>query len=81
VLASWEEVYDSTYSGEEDEGEAGFDTAGWTSSYDGSAIPPAAMREWLEGTLTRVGTLRGRAVLEVGVGTGMLLQGVCSPPP
>ncbi|MEV0688511.1 amino acid adenylation domain-containing protein, partial [Nocardia sp. NPDC050378] len=68
----WQSVYDSLYSGG-DPVELGEDFRGWESSYDGSPIPLPEMREWRDATVARIAALGGRRVLEVGVGTGLLL--------
>ncbi|WIX76044.1 non-ribosomal peptide synthase/polyketide synthase [Amycolatopsis carbonis] len=49
------------------------DFAGWDSSYDGTPIPLAHMREWRAATVTRIGELAPRRILEIGVGTGLLM--------
>ncbi|SCE02014.1 amino acid adenylation domain-containing protein [Streptomyces sp. SolWspMP-sol7th] len=49
---------------------------GWDSSYDGEPIPFAEMSEWRAATLDRVRALRPRRVLEIGVGSGLLLSGL-----
>ncbi|WP_462189003.1 non-ribosomal peptide synthetase, partial [Frankia sp. CcWB2] len=49
------------------------DFAGWDSSYDGQPIPFEHMREWRAATLDRIRALAPRRVLEIGVGTGLLL--------
>ena len=51
--------------------------AGWTDSYSGDAIPLPQMEEWLQCTLDRILALKPRAVLEVGFGTGMIIEGLC----
>jgi hypothetical protein len=48
--------------------------AGWTSSYDGRPIPPDQMREWLDHTVARIRGLRSRAVMDIGVGVGLILR-------
>jgi amino acid adenylation domain-containing protein len=73
-LAQWRLVYDGIYGGEDGpERERGFDTVGWTSSYTGGPIPAEQMREWVEGTASRILSLAPRRVLEIGCGTGLLL--------
>ncbi|MER5649307.1 amino acid adenylation domain-containing protein [Streptosporangium sp. NPDC002524] len=72
-LAEWRQIYDAEYT------EIGTavhteDFAGWDSSYDGSPIPLEHMREWRETTVARVEALEPRRVLEIGVGTGLLLS-------
>jgi len=47
--------------------------AGWTSSFDGQAIPPAEMCEWSDATVQRIRALSPRDVLEIGSGTGLIL--------
>src|SRR5690606_9725171 len=49
---------------------------GWNSTYDGRPIPLEEMREWREATVARVLAPRPRRVLEIGVGSGLILSGV-----
>ncbi|MEU5185533.1 amino acid adenylation domain-containing protein [Streptomyces klenkii] len=71
-VGEWQSIYDSLY---EDAAArpAGSDFTGWNSSYDGQPIPLAEMEEWRAATVDRVLSLRPRRVLEIGVGTGLLL--------
>ncbi|WP_282690169.1 hypothetical protein, partial [Streptomyces sp. CC216B] len=71
-LSEWQDLYDSVYTsaGETDIGE---NFASWNSSYDGQPIPLEDMREWRDSTVDRIKTLHPRRVLEIGVGTGLLL--------
>ncbi|WP_410571114.1 amino acid adenylation domain-containing protein [Amycolatopsis sp. cmx-4-61] len=48
--------------------------AGWNSSYDGSEIPLGEMREWHAATIERIRALRPKHVLEIGVGSGLILS-------
>ncbi|MGW5744013.1 non-ribosomal peptide synthetase, partial [Amycolatopsis sp. NPDC003861] len=48
--------------------------AGWNSSYDGSEIPLGEMREWHAATIERIRSLRPKRVLEIGVGSGLILS-------
>ncbi len=66
-VGEWRELYDSMYSGAEDE------FAGWNSSYTGEPIPRPEMREWRDAIVTRIRSLKPKRVLEIGVGTGLLL--------
>ncbi|MEV6824241.1 amino acid adenylation domain-containing protein [Amycolatopsis sp. NPDC051102] len=66
-VGEWRELYDSMYSGDDDE------FAGWNSSYTGEPIPRDEMREWRDAIVTRIRELRPRRVLEIGVGSGLLL--------
>ncbi|MBG0857036.1 amino acid adenylation domain-containing protein [Streptomyces spinoverrucosus] len=71
-IGEWREIYSAEYT------EIGTavrteDFAGWDSSYDGEPIPLEHMREWREATVERVRELRPRRILEIGVGSGLLL--------
>ncbi|ACZ86404.1 non-ribosomal peptide synthase/polyketide synthase [Streptosporangium roseum] len=72
-IGEWQEIYSDEY---EQIGTAVFteDFAGWDSSYDGLPIPVEQMREWREQTVARIRELRPRRILEVGVGSGLLLS-------
>ncbi|RAY16066.1 non-ribosomal peptide synthetase [Actinomadura craniellae] len=50
--------------------------AGWNSTYDGHPIPLAEMRAWRDATVERITALRPRRVLEIGVGSGLILSRV-----
>ncbi|MEE1806480.1 hypothetical protein PUR32_09360, partial [Streptomyces sp. BE133] len=68
----WREIYDSVYgeAGPEALGE-GFE--GWNSSYSGEPIPLGEMREWRDAVVDRIRQFRPRRVLEIGVGSGLLM--------
>jgi len=72
-VGEWAQIYDSLHaaSGSPAFGE---DFTGWNSSYDGHPIPVVQMREWREQTVARIRSLHPRRVLEIGVGTGLLLS-------
>jgi pristinamycin I synthase-3/4 len=73
-VARWEALFQDVYGASAPGGaDEALDTTGWNSSYTGEPIPPAEMREWAERTAERIAALAPRRVLEVGVGTGMLL--------
>ena len=74
-LSQWEALFDDMYSGApaEEETDASFDIVGWNSSYTGQPIPAEQMREWVDRTAERIGALGPGRVLELGVGTGLLL--------
>lgn len=73
-LDDWREIYDAMYDeAEADAGSIGEDFTGWNSSYTGLPIPLQEMRSWRNSVLRRVRSLRPRKVLEVGVGSGLLL--------
>ncbi|GHH42457.1 amino acid adenylation domain-containing protein [Streptomyces umbrinus] len=69
----WRSLYDTLY---EDAGDIGFgeNFSGWNSSYTGGPIPLEEMAEWRDATVDEILALRPRRVLEVGVGTGLLLS-------
>ncbi|RCV51197.1 non-ribosomal peptide synthetase [Marinitenerispora sediminis] len=75
-VQEWRQIYDSLYSGSAVAAGAppDADFSGWNSSYDGRPIPLAEMREWRAATVRRIRALRPRRVLEIGVGTGLLLS-------
>ncbi|MFT7866116.1 MULTISPECIES: non-ribosomal peptide synthetase [Amycolatopsis] len=66
-VGEWRALYDSMYSGDDDE------FAGWNSSYTGEPIPREEMREWRDAIVARIRSLRPKRVLEIGVGSGLLL--------
>ncbi|GLZ55908.1 non-ribosomal peptide synthetase [Actinomycetospora sp. NBRC 106378] len=71
----WEELHELLYSAAD--ADATFDDgfAGWNSTYDGSPIPREHMRAWRDATVDaiRAAAPGARRVLEVGVGSGLLL--------
>ncbi len=70
----WQSLFDSVYAPSEIAADPVFDISGWASSFDGSALPAAEMRAWLDDTLA---TIRSRAptrVLEIGCGSGLILS-------
>ncbi|MFE6281176.1 amino acid adenylation domain-containing protein [Streptomyces sp. NPDC057877] len=72
-IGEWQDIYSAEYT---EIGTALFreDFAGWDSSYDGTPIPLDHMREWRAATVERVRELDPRRVLEIGVGSGLLLS-------
>ncbi|MFF9027203.1 amino acid adenylation domain-containing protein [Streptomyces iakyrus] len=72
-LEDWRLLYDSVYAGAA-KAPFGEDFASWNSSYTGEPIPLPEMREWRAHTVRRILDLRPRRVLELGVGTGLLLS-------
>ncbi|MFH9426468.1 amino acid adenylation domain-containing protein, partial [Streptomyces sp. NPDC017529] len=75
TVETWRQVYDDLYSGDR-AAPLGEDFAGWRSSADGRPIPLEEMREWRDAAVGRVRALRPRRILEIGVGTGLLLAGL-----
>jgi len=72
-ITQWQEIYEALYN-DAASAEFGENFAGWNSSYDHLPIPLEEMREWRAATVDRIRELRPRRVLEIGVGTGLLLS-------
>ncbi len=85
-VGQWEEVYDDLYSHKEAYSAEDTDVAdqaaavefgenfqGWHSSYSGAPIALSEMREWRAATADRIRELAPSRVLEIGVGSGLLL--------
>ncbi|MFB9839984.1 methyltransferase, partial [Actinoallomurus acaciae] len=72
AVAEWQDLHELLYqAGSAERAEENF--TGWNSSYDGTPIPLDQMREWRDATVARIAGLRPRHVLEIGVGSGLLL--------
>ncbi|MFD7615151.1 amino acid adenylation domain-containing protein [Streptomyces sp. NPDC059828] len=71
-VAEWRRIHDSLY-GSRTTARFGEDFTGWRSSYDGTAIPLPEMRAWRADTVRALKALGPRRVLELGVGSGLLL--------
>ncbi len=72
-IGEWQQAYDTEYT------ETGTalhteDFSGWNSSYDGEPIPVEHMQEWRDATVARIRELSPTRLLEIGVGTGLLLS-------
>ncbi|MGH3613703.1 MAG: amino acid adenylation domain-containing protein [Pseudonocardia sp.] len=74
-IGQWRQVYDTGHA-QADTALVTEDFSGWDSSYDGQPIPSPQMREWRDMTVARICELAPRRVLEIGVGTGLLLAEV-----
>ncbi|HEX7241308.1 MAG TPA: condensation domain-containing protein, partial [Longimicrobiaceae bacterium] len=72
-VREWESLFGDTYSAGAADEDPAFNVSGWNSSYTGEPIPGEEMREWVEGAAGTLRALRPRRVLEIGVGTGLLL--------
>ncbi len=70
-VEDWKVLYDSIYG--ETDSPLGEDFAGWDSSYTGEAIPLEEMREWRSATVERIRSYAPQRVLEIGVGSGLLM--------
>ncbi|MFE2933477.1 methyltransferase [Streptomyces sp. NPDC059278] len=69
----WQQVYDRLYATSHTS-PFGDDFVGWNSSYDRRPIPLEQMQQWRSTTVDRIRELRPRRVLEIGVGSGLLLS-------
>nr|WP_245008737.1 non-ribosomal peptide synthetase [Mycolicibacterium farcinogenes] len=80
LVEQWQGVYGDLYTGESfTEGAPtalGEDFGGWNSSYTGEPIPLDQMRDWRADTVNRILDLRPQRVLEIGVGSGLVLTHV-----
>ncbi|WP_131827734.1 non-ribosomal peptide synthetase, partial [Mycolicibacterium conceptionense] len=74
VVDQWQGIYDELYDADLDTAEFGNDFRGWNSSYTDEPIPLQEMEEWRSATVDRILALRPRKVLELGVGSGLLLS-------
>lgn len=74
IVSEWEALYEEAYGAQRQS--VGPSFVGWNSSYTGEPIPKPQMQEWLGHTVERIRTLRPRKVLEIGCGTGLILQHV-----
>ncbi|NGM14131.1 amino acid adenylation domain-containing protein [Verrucosispora sp. CWR15] len=73
-VEKWRAIYDSMYDETEvDATEIGNDFTGWKSSYTRDNIPLSEMRRWRDSVVEEVRGLRARRILEIGVGSGLLL--------
>ncbi|WP_156622898.1 non-ribosomal peptide synthetase, partial [Mycobacterium sp. 1164966.3] len=74
VVEEWQQLYDELYGAEVEVPGFGMDFRGWNSSYTDSPIPLEEMVEWRAATVDRIMALRPRRVLEIGVGSGLVLS-------
>ncbi|MEU7583033.1 amino acid adenylation domain-containing protein [Streptomyces sp. NPDC041068] len=76
-VEEWRQVYEQAYE-ESRDAAWGEDFALWKSSYTGEPIPLPEMREWRDAAVAQV--LRGapRRVLELGVGSGLLMSRIAA---
>ncbi|MGI5365949.1 amino acid adenylation domain-containing protein [Streptomyces iakyrus] len=72
-VTEWQQIYDGMY-GRDTGAEFGEDFSGWDSSYDGEPLALEQMREWRASIVDRIRALRPRRVLEIGVGSGLILS-------
>ncbi len=74
-VEEWKGLHELLYQAFDSNGfDEGF--AGWNSTYDGQPIPLRDMRAWRDAIVERIRCLRPRRVLEIGVGSGLILSKV-----
>ncbi|RNF77729.1 non-ribosomal peptide synthetase [Streptomyces botrytidirepellens] len=74
-VEEWRQVYDRAYTVEEStQAEWGEDFALWKSAYTGEPIPLAEMSAWRDAAVEQVLRSSPRRVLEIGVGSALLLS-------
>jgi len=73
LVQDWKAVYEQRYQSGND-AQFGENFTGWVNSYDGNEIPVEEMREWRDITVQRILRLNPRRVLEIGVGSGLILS-------
>ena len=76
IVGQWQHVYDELYGAEVAVSGFGMDFRGWNSSYTGDPIPLEEMVEWRSATVDRIMARQPRRVLEIGVGSGLVLAQV-----
>ena len=80
LVEQWHGVYEGLYSGSTfatgTPTELGEDFGGWNSSYTGEPIPLPQMQQWRSAAVDQILALQPRRVLEIGVGSGLLLAHV-----
>ena len=74
IVEQWQHVYDELYDAEVAVSGFGMDFRGWNSSDTGDPIPLEEMVEWRSATVDRIMALQPRRVLEIGVGSGLVLS-------
>ncbi|WP_190120132.1 non-ribosomal peptide synthetase, partial [Streptomyces flavofungini] len=75
-VGQWEEIYDQVYSAANTVW--GEDFTGWDSSYTGRPLPLPEMREWRDAAVEQIACWGPRRVLELGVGSGLLMAHLLS---
>lgn len=71
VVEGWAEIWSAAYTGDDVTSEDDF--SGWTSSYTGEPLPAEQLAAWADASAALVLDGRPGSVLEIGVGTGLIL--------
>ncbi|RAL24606.1 non-ribosomal peptide synthetase [Thermoflavimicrobium daqui] len=72
-VEAWQGVFDEEYRTADGNLHTTFDITGWVSSYTGKLIDSKEMNQWVDDTISRIGSQSGKHVLEIGCGTGLLM--------
>jgi amino acid adenylation domain-containing protein len=75
-LEQWKDLWEGAYVDGGEVADPRFNISGWKSSYTGTPIPAAEMRQWVDSTAARINALNVGRVLEVGAGTGLFVSTV-----
>ncbi len=74
-VGQWRTIFDEVYGqGEVAASDAAMNLRLWVDSYTGEPLPEEEIRECVEDSVGRILALRPRRVLEIGCGTGLLLE-------
>ncbi|WP_152537428.1 non-ribosomal peptide synthetase [Aquimarina pacifica] len=73
ILNDWEQLYDDGYQNEVEQSQMEADFSGWNSYITGEPIPLSQMEAWRDYIIDTIKSLSPTNVLEVGVGSGLLM--------
>ncbi len=79
IVEEWQHMYDELYEPAAGLPEFGMDFRGWNSSYTDAPIPLHDMEEWRSATVAQIIALQPRRLLEIGVGSGLLMSQIAPP--
>ncbi|QIY90740.1 non-ribosomal peptide synthetase [Chryseobacterium gallinarum] len=71
LVKSWQQVFDYNYNDQGVDVEADF--TGWNSFITDEKIPEMEMEKWRSVILNTIGSVQNKNILEIGVGTGLLM--------
>src|SRR5262249_51230854 len=72
-ILQWQNIFEDSYQKNSSVEEITFNIGGWNSSYTGEALSREEMKEWVEQTVNRIRATDPQRILELGVGTGLML--------
>lgn len=73
-IALWQGIWDQAHGQPSPSTDASLNYSGYTSSYTGRLFGEVEIREWLSEVSSRVRELHPKRILEIGCGSGMLLE-------